>query len=648
MTEATEETREVDPVDGYETEDETRTDEVIGVAFRWSAGVIAVAVAFGGVMFWWWGEAATEEQVIAKETDVVEIRDAVQEGLPEIPFRSLTAEESGIDFVHFSGASGDRLLPETMGGGVALFDFDNDENLDVLFVSGMPWPGDPRPERFTSSLRLYTGRGDGSFEDVTEAAGLSVELAGMGVAVGDIDNDGWVDLFVTCVGPNRLFRNDRGRFVEVTEAAGLGEDDHGWSTAAGFFDYDGDGNLDLLVGNYVRWDRETDFALNFTLNGVDRAYGPPTHYEGTHPTLFRGDGEGRFEDVTEAAGLQVTHPDLGRPFAKTLGLLLVDVNRDGWDDVVVANDTVRNMLFVNGGDGTFAETGALSGFAYDRGGMATGAMGIDLASLWDDEGVAIAVGNFANEMTSVFVADDWEAGFSDEAASLGIGAATRQRLTFGTVFADFDLDGRSDLLQVNGHLQETIADVQPSQSYRQPAQLFWNSGATRGVRFVDLPADRLGDLVTPIVGRGAAAGDLDGDGDLDLVVTQIDGPPLVLINEQAMGNGYLRVRLRDRRGNRFGYGGRVTVEWDDRVSVEYVSPTRSYLSQSEPIATFGFPAGVTRVDRVSVAWPGGEVSEAWDVTVDQTLTIERAAAEVSPSDESDVGASDEAAPNGSD
>ncbi len=572
--------------------DETeRSDETVGTVFLWSLAVIGLGLLAAGTWYFW-PRPQPVEAVHDKDTAAIRDLAGTTETLPAIAFRDVAAE-AGVDFIHFSGARGQRLLPETLGGGVALFDHDNNGTLDLLFVSGTSWPGDPLPESPSSSLRLYSNDGGAKFTEVTAAAGLEVQLPGMGCAVGDYDNDGWLDLYVTAVGGNRLYRNIAGVFSDVTGAAGLAGSLDAWSTAAGFFDFDRDGHLDLLVGNYVRWSPEIDLALNFTLNGVDRAYGPPTHYQGQHPFLFRGKGDGTFEDVARMAGLQVSNPDRDVPVAKTLGMLLVDINLDGWDDIVLANDTVRNLYFVNRQDGTFAEQGVLAGLAYDRSGRATGAMGIDHGHIWNDAAQAIAIGNFANEMSSVYVSQP-TGGFVDEAAPLGIGAPTRQRLTFGTLWEDFDLDGRLDLLQVNGHLEDTISEVQPSQSYRQPAQLFWNKGQVSGTCFAELPAANVGDLARPVVGRGAATGDLDQDGDPDLVITQIDGPPMVLINGQSSGNFSVEVRLTGSGPNRFGLGSRIElVLGEGMVLTRHLSPTRGYLAQSAITARFGLGKGAS-------------------------------------------------------
>lgn len=609
--------------------DEEPNDEIIGTAFRWSLlafgliGLLVMTIAF-------WPRKQWEETIIEKKTGDISTlpKQDSTDLIPEFRWQNI-APDCGIDFVHFSGATGERLLPETMGGGVAIFDFNNDGFPDVLFVSGSQWPESEVDRSATSSLRLYQNDGQARFTEVTLDAGLDCQLYGMSCAVGDFDNDGWIDLFVTCVGSNILFQNVEGRFTNVTQTAGVAGSPEEWSTAAGFFDFDRDGLLDLMVCNYIQWNRELDYQVNFTLNGVDRAYGPPTHYGGTHPRLYRNLGDGRFEDVTAQAGLQVMNVEQNIPLAKSLGLLLVDIDGDGWDDMVVANDTVRNQCFLNQRDGTFRESAVLAGLAYDRMGNATGAMGIDVAHPWNDDSKAIAIGNFANEMSSVYVSRGNDVNFVDQAAVLGIGAPTRQRLSFGTVWEDFDLDGRIDFLQVNGHLEDTISEIQPSQTYRQAAQLFWNNGKNSGVCFSLVDATRVGDLYQPIVGRGVATGDLNGDGRPDLVITQIDGPPLVLINQVHNDHRYLRVALDSGGSNRQGFGSVIQADFHDgHLATRYVSPTSSYLSQSEIVVTFGFGSRMNEENSdllplLKIRWPDGIEQTVRDIRLNQTLRIRR-------------------------
>ncbi|MDE0190905.1 MAG: VCBS repeat-containing protein, partial [Gammaproteobacteria bacterium] len=340
--------------------------------------------------------------------------------LPRLAFTDIT-REAGIDFVHDAGAYGERLLPETMGGGVAFFDYDNDGDQDLLFVNSTTWPWRPQPATLPTS-KLYRNRGDGTFEDVSEATGMAFALYGMGVATGDFDGDGFVDVFVTAVGENRLFRNLSGeRFVDVTAGAGVSGSEDAWSTSAAFVDIDGDGDLDLFACNYVAWSPEIDREVDYRLTGIGRAYGPPTDFPGTDSYLYRNDG-GKFVDVSEDAGVRVSNPSTGQPVGKALAVAPVDVDGDRRPDLVVANDTVRNFLFLNQGEGRFREAGVEMGLAFDAGGASTGAMGVDAARFDNDDKLAVVIGNFANEMSSFYVARPGEGLFSDDAIVSGVGA----------------------------------------------------------------------------------------------------------------------------------------------------------------------------------------------------------------------------------
>ncbi|MEM8963247.1 MAG: CRTAC1 family protein [Acidobacteriota bacterium] len=604
-----------------ETELVPEDDAIIGVVFRRS---LIVLVAIGLVvttvaLVLNRPEEEAPEQVITEAAPETVVRDIANE-VPELPFTDVTGE-LGVDFVHESGARGEKLLPETMGGGVALFDFDDDGDADLLLTNGRRWPHDPGGAPTPS--RLYRNDGD-VLTDITTATGLDqVDIYATGVAVGDTDGDGDLDVFLAAVGENVLLRNDDGRLVDITREAGVGGDGT-WATSAAFFDYDADGDHDLFVCNYVVWSKEIDAEVDFRLTGVGRAYGPPINYQGTFSTLYRND-DGRFVDVTEEAGIAVRNPATDVPSGKALGVLTVDIDTDGFLDIVVANDTVANFLFHNQGDGTFVESGELYGVAYGRAGEATGAMGIDVGFYRNDDELGFAIGNFANEMTSLYVTQGDPTLFADEAIGEGVGAPSRGVLSFGMLFVDLDLDGRLDIVETNGHLEDEINTVDPSQTFEQPAQVFWNAGPDGRATFVAMDEAMLGALATPVVGRASAVADLDLDGDLDLVVTQTGREPLVLRNDQALGNHWLRVVLRDPTtpGNRHAYGARLRLTTPDGVMQRRkVTPARSYQAQSELAVTFGLGTQ-TSVDELIVVWPDGVEETVTVDAVDRVLRVER-------------------------
>ncbi len=446
---------------------------------------------------------AQPEATIARAEAPVQPEVVKTESLPDVKFVEIT-KEAGINFVHQNAAKGEKLLPETMGSGVAFLDFDGDGDQDLLFINSIPWPEDIEKDQPLPTQALYRNDGQGHFEDATASAGLDQSFFGMGVAVGDIENDGDPDLYITTLNGGKLFRNDGGQFTDITEPAGAGAGD-GWLTSAAFFDMENDGDLDLFLCQYLDWSAEYDRAQNFQLAGTGqgRAYGPPTAFPGTLNILLRNDGKGHFEDISKEAGIEVRTPDQQVPAGKSLGVAPLDIDGDGFVDLAVANDTVPNFLFHNLGNGTFEEVGMTSGIAFDQSGAARGAMGIDWADFKNDGSLGLAIGNFANEMTALYVTDDpTSMQFSDLANIYGLGAPTQPPLKFGLFWFDYDLDGRSDLLSTNGHLESDIVKVQASQSYPQPAQLFWNTGRSGRTLFALVGPESAGpDLFTPIVGR---------------------------------------------------------------------------------------------------------------------------------------------------
>lgn len=590
-------------------ESDVENDEVIGQALRRSLlGACIIALFGGGAYFL----ATAFRQTEAEQTTEVQMpsyrSDLATVQLPNIPLVDITAE-AGIDFAHEAGKLGQRLLPETMGGGAAFVDFDSDGDQDILLVNSTYWDwderaaGDQRP-----TMHLYSNDGSGHFEDVTTRVGLDDSFYGMGAAAGDYDGDGWIDLYITAVGRNRLYHNIEGeRFEEVAATLGVAGGSDDWSCPAMWFDYDRDNRLDLLVGRYVQWDRQKDLQQGFTLDGKQRAYGQPTGFSGTYLALYRNTGDG-FEDVSEATGLRIKHPATGVPEAKSLAMALIDANRDGWMDVVVANDTIRNFLLINRDGKRFEEQGYVAGVAVDRNGMATGAMGIDVAFPRNDDDVAIAIGNFANEPSSLYISTGSAMSFTDASAVTGFGPQTKLRLTFGLFFADMDLDGRQDIVCANGHLEEEIAAYQPTQQYAQPPQLFWNAGAAGDTEFVALSAEQTGAAFQePLVGRGACYADIDSDGDLDVLLTENSGPAKLFRNDVAPQGAWLRLKLTAAGGNTAAIGAIVEVQAGEQMHRRIVSPTKSYLSQCELPVTLAF--GEARPENIVVHWPDGSQSE---------------------------------------
>ena len=603
-------------------------DAVIGQALKWSAFAFVSLLVAGFVIYKFLNPGEEKIKPVNTLVEAPEQRVvSAEEYVPKVKFTDITTE-AGIQFKHNNGATGDKLLPESMGSGVAFFDFDMDGDQDLLFTNGTWWPWDIKKEpglKPTTAV-LYRNDGNGVFEDVTADSGLNVAFYGMGVAIGDYDNDGLPDVYCTAVGSNRLFRNlGEGKFIDTTKQAGVAGGEDEWGTSAAFADIDNDGDLDLFVCNYVRWSRQIDFEVNYTLVGVGRAYGPPTNFQGTFPSLFRNDGDGKFTDISESAGIQIRSSATKVPMAKSLGISPVDLDEDGWIDFVVANDTVHNFVFKNKKDGTFTEMGGISGIGFDNNGKVRGAMGIDTARFRNDDALGIGIGNFANEMIALYVsAPNNQLLFTDNAITEGVGPDSRLLLKFGLFFFDYDLDGWQDLLTSNGHLEEEITKVQKSQSYAQPAQLFWNCGGTPAKGgFAKVNGNKAGvDLFKPIVGRGSAFADIDGDGDLDVVFTQLHGRPLLLRNDQMLKNHWLRVKLVGNSANRDGVGSLVKLTYGDVTQWRLVSPTRSYMSQSETIATFGLGMDANQVE-LTVVWPGGSNQILSVSELDTTILVKQ-------------------------
>jgi hypothetical protein len=511
---------------------------------------------------------------------------------PGPPFRLVdVTNSSGIKFRHNSGAYGGKLLPETLGSGCAFIDYDSDGWQDILLINGMDWAGHKRQR---STLKLYRNNRNGTFTDVTKAAGLDVEMYGMGVAVGDYNNDGFPDIFISCVGQSHLFRNTgQGTFVDATKSSGLlGR--QGLSTSAIWFDYDRDGHLDLFVCNYVHWSADHDVFCS--LDGKNKSYCTPEAYRGDTCWLLRNRGNGTFEDVTASSGIFDSS-------SKSLGVAMLDYDQDGWPDLLVANDTQPNKLYRNLRNGKFKDVAVEAGLAFSSEGKARAGMGVDVADFDNSGKAGIIITNFDNEMTGLYRAGS--KGYDDIAMQTGLGNASRNTLGFGCVFFDADLDGLLDIAIANGHIDETVRNIRGNVGYAQAPQLFENLG---GSKFRDIAKEIGGGFELPKVGRGLAAGDYDRDGDLDVLLTTNNGPCYLYRNDQLSGNRSIRFRLIGTKSNRDAIGATVRIFHNGQAQTRLVRSGSSYLSQSELPVTFGV-GKQDQIDRVVIEWPSGKTEE---------------------------------------
>jgi hypothetical protein len=522
-----------------------------------------------------------------------------------VRFRDIT-QQSGIHFAHNNGAFGKKFLPETLGPGVAFIDYDKDGWPDIFLVNGTDWPGHPQKR---TPPKLYHNNHDGTFTDVTHKAGLDVEIYGMGVAVGDYDNDGFDDLFVTALGQSRLFHNNRnGTFTDVTQKAGL-NGPRELSTSAAWVDYDKDGRLDLVVGNYVQWTQETD--LYCTLDGKNKSYCTPESYKGTAARLWHNRGDGTFEDVTQRAGL-------GEPTSKTMGIAVLDYDNDGWPDLLFSNDTQPNKLYRNNGNGTFSEKGVIAGVAFSEDGVARAGMGVDAAD-YDHSGYpSVMITNFSNQMLSLYH-NEGKGLFVDEAPQSAIGRATLLTLGFGCFFFDYDLDGWPDIFIANGHIDPEIQKVQANVKYAMPPHLFHNLGKGK---FEEVTSSMGPAFTTPRVGRGAAYADINNDGRLDLLLSTNGGPVYLFRNEAQASNGAnrsLRLKLVGTKSNRDGIGAVVRLTSGGDTQTQMLRSGSSYLSSSELVLTFGMGQR-DKADTIEIRWPSGQIDRLSNVGTAQTIT----------------------------
>ena len=523
-------------------------------------------------------------------------------------------EAVGIDFKHESSATSNKYLIETMGGGVALFDYDEDGRLDVFFTNGAkledPMPAAKLPDKSDPRFwnRLYRQNEDGTFSDTTEEAGLTgmpQNQYGMGAAVGDYDNDGFQDLYVTNYGPNTLYRNNGdGTFSDVTTSAGVAGGD--WSASAGFFDLDNDGHLDIFVTRYVVWTFQINGQCGENKPG-HRAYCHPDNYDGIANILYHNNGDGTFADVSSEAGIADTR-------GKGLGVSFADYDNDGFVDVYVANDAVQCFLYENNGDRTFTEVGLVLGVGFNEDGQTFSGMGVDFADYDNDGQPDIIVTNLSNERYRLF-RQGGDGSFRDVTHSSGVGAATLLFSGWSLRFFDYDSDGWKDVFVTQGHVLDTIEKTAPNLRYMQPPLLLRNESG----RFVRAAAGAAMEQVW--AGRGAAFGDLDNDGDIDVVVSNLDQRPLVLRNDGGNRRNWLGIRTVGKTSNRDGIGCRVKVVSGSGQTQYYtVNTAVGYLSASDKELRVGL-GDAASASLVEIRWPSGVVQKLDDVASGQTLLV---------------------------
>jgi len=535
-------------------------------------------------------------------------------------------DRAGIRWTHFSGARGKKYMAECETPGCALFDYNNDGRPDILLLNGADWP-ERTTDRKPSRTALYRNDGGGRFTDVTTGSGLDIEMHTMGVAVGDYDNDGDNDLYITCVlGPSRLFRNEYGNentntptrpyshtpapaFRDVTRQAGV-DNEGKWGSGAAWVDYDRDGRLDLVVGNYCKWTPKTDVFCSVYKG--KKSYCTPNVYDGDSVRLYHNEGDGRFRDVSAQAGV------INRA-GKTWGIAILDFDDDGWPDIALANDMEPNCLFHNQKNGTFKEIGMMAGIALGENGNAKAGMGIDAADIDHSGRPSILISNFTGEGLSLFL-NEGDGQFVESSHAWEIADVSLLKMGWGLFFFDYDLNGWMDALVVNGHLYENVNEFQPDVTYAEPSLLFRNVGG----KFREVGASRGADLVKPVVARGAAYADIDEDGDLDVLIMANDGKPRLLRNDGGNANKWLRVRTIGRKSNRNGIGAKVVVEAGGLRQTQWVRSGSSFLSASEQVLTFGL-GQATKAERLTITWPSGQTDYYENVDANQTFTAKESA-----------------------
>ncbi|MBT6145051.1 MAG: CRTAC1 family protein [Gemmatimonadetes bacterium] len=564
------------------------------------------------------GPAPSPEYATPAPPSYARLRTAVP--VPTMPFTEIAAT-AGLDFVHFSGATGHKWMPETMGAGVAFDDLDGDGDADIVLVNGTWWPepadsSGARRQGEPPTSAVYSNDGMGQFTDVTRGSGLDVPVQGMGITAADYDADGDTDLYVTTLGPNLLLQQRSAwQYAEVAPQAGVegstwtdeeGRSHPEWSTSATWVDVDDDGLADLFVANYVQWSPEND--LYFSFDGENKSYATPPQYKGSTPRLYRNLGDGHFEEITEAAGVLL-------PNAKSMGVAVADFDDDGRADLVVTNDTQPNFLLHNVG-GRFEEVGMAGGIGYDESGRARAGMGVDVALLHDDAAQTIGIGNFSREALSLYRQTQPQATvFLDVAGRTQLVEPTLSTLTFGLRFVDIDLDGRQDLMLANGHIEPDINAVQKEITYAQPPQLFWNDGEGH---LVDASAQAGAGFSEALVGRGLAVADLEGDGDADVLLATNAGRPRLYRNDVLPAATQdaphvLAIELQGTAPSTDALGAIVEVRSGGGRQRQQVRTGSSYMSHSQRRLLFGLGEAAT-ADRVTIRWPGERVTHLDNVS----------------------------------